>query len=213
MFSLLSVLLGSNSFGLVKKLNNQYIATSFYFFLFPFDSHFVFSVPDHGFRKIEIPLNRTSLRAYYQSMLMMLGPFILFFSLIFSGVQLSFLTSISIYAPFAIALALCAGGVYFLYTFGKSNPHETKRRIVLEEAIGLNALPEWLSEKTRMEFFEILSAQLPTNWKSLISSQQFDTALFYKLYAAIYYHKELDKCEENEYLFTLLDKRINKDLY
>lgn len=213
MFSLLSALLGSNGLGLVKKLNDQHIETRFFFFLLPFESNFVFYVPDHGYRKIEIPLHPTSLRAYYQSWVMIPGPIILFFSLIMTGVQLPFLTRISDYAPFAIALVLCAIGVYFFFTFGKSDPQETKRRIVLGEAVGINALPEWLSEKTRMEFFETLITQVPSNWKSLISSQQFDTALFYKLYATIYYHKELDKCEENEYLFTLLDKRINKDLY
>jgi hypothetical protein len=213
MFPLLSALFGSNGLGQVKKLNDQYIETSFYLFLFPFDSYFVFTLPEQGIRRIEIPLHRTSLRAYYQSLLMIIGPMVLFFGLLIAGIQLPFLTRISAYAPFAIALLLCACGTYFLYTFGKSDPKETKRRIVLDEAIGINVLPEWLSEKTRMEFFVNLTAQLPTNWKSLISRQQYDSVLFYKIYAAMYYHKELEKCEENEYLFTLLDKRINKDLY
>lgn len=208
-------MLGILRHGTVQVFSNQYIETEFLFYLIPLNSYFIRRREKEEAIQMSIPLNGISLRSYYIPLSLMFGPVILFF-LVPSFYSLSFAIKASAvvwYIPFIVILCSVLYGVYLLVTYGKPKSHEKKRRAVLELAMGINALPEWLSQDQQKEFFEQLKSSLPVNWKQLIMTKMFDSNLYYKLFAAIYYENVIEPSAETHALFLLLDRRINKELY
>ena len=198
--------------GKVKEFSNQFIESKFTFFFIPVTSTFIVQREKQKRQEITIPINSASIKAYYHSFLLIFGPPIVLFTCIFFHLGPELPVSLA-YLPLLITLACSAYCIYRAISLGKSQPFEIKRRTVLELALGINALPEWLTHEQRTSYFKQLAASLPADWHQRIALQNFSSSEYYKLYAAIYYDTVIAPTPEKEKLFKTLDIKINRDVY
>jgi hypothetical protein len=203
-----SRLFRSQRHGQVKKFSNQLIETKFIFFFIPLGSYFV-NRADNS--EIRIPLNEQSMKAYYVPAGLITGSILGFaLSLILGASQRAEgLPVILGYLPGILLFGGLCIGTYFTFQPEKQTPKEIKQRAILENVIGINALPEWLSPETKEELLRSISHKLPANWKDKIVTGKYSTEEFYLLYTAAFYNHSINPGQEAEYLFDLLDKKVS----
>lgn len=194
--------------GKVHSFANQYIETSFYLFLIPYQSYFVNL---NTKETLVIPLNITSLKNYYFSFAIVFLPLLFFVATIaFDPFGLSSKDTSLMYLPVILVAIAVTGGFALSFLIGRPGKHEIIKRVVLQKAIGNNALPEWLDLETVKKAYDRFNFNLPANWKDSVRNADYSAEAFYSYYTTLIYDHRIAPTKENIELLALLDKRILK---
>jgi hypothetical protein len=158
--------------GRVHKFSNQYIETRVLGLLFVYQSFFVTDK-----KEIEIPLNKVSVSSHYIAL---------------SGIFVIFLLIVSIGSGsvFTLPLIVVLGGImYYSWIYGKPTKIEIKQRTLFQEALGLNALPEWLSLAQRQKYYNQLQPKVDVeHLKTCIENKDYTYEQFCLYYTFIAYY-------------------------
>jgi hypothetical protein len=198
--------------GKVCSYSNQYIETSFLFFLIPLQSYFI---NINSKETIEIPLNKISLKNYYVSFILVFFPIVFFFLWVLFTPNNSYAAHESNnylgYMPAILAGILITIGLIYSFRGGKPAKYEIKKRTIFQSIVELNALPEWLSLETAKNIYEKHSSDMPANWKDKILNEEFTTDEFFYYYTMLSYQNRIMPTHENSELLNSLDKRLHKE--
>lgn len=205
------IFFGTGFFGKVKKQNNQWIETKFFYLMVPIYPISSMLVTNSRWRErqgMEIPLNKTSIKALYGRLISTVFAVISWFNFYISYSDSYYITSSNTIAershfPFfqIIFTALC---VYFWFFYGKTKKEEFIQREKLGKSIGLYAMPEWFyADKVRAILDDLeKSYQLDfnSNWKEDLMSDDVPSNKLPRLYGlALFNYLYLDDPENLTY--------------
>ncbi len=205
------MIIGTRFFGKIKKHENQWIETKFIvigFPLIPIQSMFVTSVKYNKRNGLEIGLYGPSLRkAYFGIWGLLLGAI-----LAFAGMKGGFIVQL-------LGITLFITSLYYTLRFGDSTETENAERVLYEKATGINALPEYLDQKNlvilRDRMIECAvekSIDKDVNWLRMVERNNYNAEQLPFLFAAMGYHRRMDKSDKNERLYEELKAKFTKQL-
>jgi hypothetical protein len=195
--------------GKVFSYANQYVETTFLIFIIPLSSYFV---DLNSKSTIQIPLNKVSLKNHYFSFSLILSGVLFFVLNIVFGLKFSENEAnlIIAYAPITITMMLVSVGFIYYFISGRPTKYEIKKRTILQNVVGINALPEWLDDETAKFIYEKHINKLPDNWKDKIATKAYTTEEFFYYYTMLAYQQRIMPTSENVELFNKLDMKLNK---
>lgn len=188
------IFFGTGFFGKVKKQNNQWIETKFFYLMvpiYPINSMLVTNSRWRERQGMEIPLNKTSIKALYGRLISTIFAIISWFNFYINYSDSAYyITSSNTIAershfPFfqIIFTALC---IYFWFFYGKTKEEEFIQRDKVGRAIGLYAMPEWFYTDKAKAILDDLerSYQLDfnSNWKEDLMSEDVPKNRLARLY-------------------------------
>lgn len=207
------MIIGLVSLGKMKQFRGQWIESQFFTLgipLFPIKSMFVLN-SEHGSREgFEIGLyGKSIIKGYLSFLSLIIGILLCVIGAIVSGEIILFV----------LGFVLLIVSLYFFFVFGKSTEKEDEDRILFHEAVGVNALPEYLDRVTAMSLRnrllngvkEVL-ADKELNWIKLVENNQYDRRLLPALFAAMGYHARLEEKEKFNALFEKLKAEYRESL-
>ena len=190
--------------GDVHKFANQYIGTRFYMLLIPIKSQFV--ILDKGIF-IDIPIFAASLKNYFYSTLSAFLGIVLFIFSIAFGLKY-YVNSWILTCTLYLSYFLIAYSFYILFFWGRSNKYEKKRRVIYQEVLGMNALPEWLYRETVEHYFNQIDSDDEIVMIEKINNQSFTSNEFFIFYTYWSYKNVLQPTAENNDIYNKLNKRL-----
>jgi hypothetical protein len=202
-------LFGPQRLGKVFSYANQYVETTFLILIIPLSSYFV---DLNSKSTIQIPLNKVSLKNHYFSFSLILSGVLFFVLNIVFGLKFSENEAnlIIAYAPITITMMLVSVGFIYYFISGRHTKYEIKKRTILQNVVGINALPEWLDDETAKFIYEKHINKLPDNWKDKIATKAYTTEEFFYYYTMLAYQQRIMPTSENVELFNKLDMKLNK---
>ncbi|WP_291117542.1 hypothetical protein [Flavobacterium sp. UBA6135] len=204
------MIIGLRKFGKTKELDGQFIKTIFIIIGIPLiPVHSVFYINE--LNQIDIGINLKSMFKTYFSWLSLLVALIFIFGAFFSNIfPLSSLISILI----GVTLAIIS--FYFFYYFEKnSSENENELRKLYQNAIGMNALPEYFSPKEAENFQKELLMTLKDkfqlkDWKGAIRNNEYNIQQLPLLFVISGFENRINNSKINQDLYIKLLTEYNK---
>lgn len=198
------MLIGTVFLGKVKKLENQWVETTFVIFgipLYPTDSMLVTSVTAANERRgIPIPLDKKSVIAGYLRGIVSAVALIMFVAALNMGGWMILLTG-------AVALLW----YYLFFLLGKPSSAEIAARRRIGKVTGYYALPEWLDRMFMHETLPIVilnykSLFKDADWKEDLQQAAIPVEKRQYLYVLALFESKLRPTAENSKLFDKINK-------
>ncbi len=186
------IFFGTGFFGKVKKQNNQWIETKFFYLMvpiYPINSMLVTSSRWRERQGMEIPLNKTSIIALYGRLVSTAFAVISWINyyIYSTGYYISYgdMHAPRFYFPF-FQILFTALAIYFWFFYGKTKKEEFIQRDKIGKSIGVYAMPEWFyTDKAKAILDDLERSYLldfNSNWKEDLMSEDVPKNRLARLY-------------------------------